>query len=451
MAKIGFIVIPLFTGSAVAYHFFYWLRSPKHTTILVANFEGPDLKNYRVTEILIEQLREATRTFPDVKVQGLGDPITAHEGSDVARAKGKAHHATIVLWGWYGKTSEKALITIHFEVLRQPSILYLSREKETLSVAVAEFESFTIQERLSRQMGHLTLMTIGLARYEAQAYTSAITLFTEALSQGAVPEQMINPAYIYFYRGTAYALSAEHDHAIADFTQAITLSPKYAQAYNNRGFVYYEKRDYNRALADLDQAISLNPNLAEAYNNRGLVYHQKGNYAQAIADYNQVVAPDPDAVFFNNRGAAYLSNGEYDRALADLNQALALRPNFAPIYANRGAAYFGNGEYDRALADLDQAISLNPNLAKAYNNRGLVYYRKWDYDQALTDFNEAVRLEPDNDEAYYNRGALRQYLFPQSDTDKAITDMQKALELTNNPWIRKNAKEQLQRLGIQSP
>jgi tetratricopeptide (TPR) repeat protein len=42
-----------------------------------------------------------------------------------------------------------------------------------------------------------------------------------------------------------------------DYTQAITISPEYSQAYYNRGIAYYKKKKPNLALNDFEQAARL--------------------------------------------------------------------------------------------------------------------------------------------------------------------------------------------------
>ena len=54
--------------------------------------------------------------------------------------------------------------------------------------------------------------------------------------------------------------------AIADYTEAIRLDPKYAKAYNNRGAAYKAKGQHDRATSDFTEAIRLNPEDAEAHN-----------------------------------------------------------------------------------------------------------------------------------------------------------------------------------------
>jgi tetratricopeptide (TPR) repeat protein len=78
----------------------------------------------------------------------------------------------------------------------------------------------------------------------------------------------------------------EKKEAIARFSRAIKLNPRYTIAYFLRAYVKYQINDSRGALADFNQAISLNPKLAAVYYNRGILKANKLNdRAGAIADF----------------------------------------------------------------------------------------------------------------------------------------------------------------------
>lgn len=376
---------------------------PNTITILVANFSGPDQQNYLVTEKIIQGLRAATSEYSDISVQPLGETITEQTGgkggSAYAYDIGTKRKAGIVLWGYYGATSEQVDVSIYFEVLRPPKSLSLRQNFETKTLPIADLKGFKIQTPLSNEMSYLVLLTVGIARYESGDYEGAISRFTKALAQSNAPDQIIDPADIYFYRGVAYYFKAGAngiDHAITDFDEVIKLNPDNARAYYNRGTAYTKKGQYDLAIANFTKAIKLNPDNAETYSNRGTAYDEKGQHDLAIADYTEAIKLKPDlAEAYNNRGNTYTKKGQEDLAFADYTEAIKLNPDYALAYYNRGNAYFEKGQDDLAIADYNEAIKLKPDYAEAYSNRAVAYINKGELDLAIADLKSVLRITSD--------------------------------------------------------
>lgn len=168
-----------------------------------------------------------------------------------------------------------------------------------------------------------------------------------------------------------------------------------AITYYNRGFGYQGTADYDRAIADYSKAIDLNPKFANAYNNRGTVYGIKGDHDRAIADFTKAIDLDPkDANAFNNRCFARAITGQAQAALADCDTALRLKPDYADAFANRALAYYLLARYDEALADYDRALKLDPRAASSLYGRGMIKLKKGDPTGGI-DIAAAKALEPD--------------------------------------------------------
>ncbi|MDR0707369.1 MAG: tetratricopeptide repeat protein [Treponema sp.] len=264
----------------------------------------------------------------------------------------------------------------------------------------------------------------GLAYHNKGDYDRAIADYTQAIR--------IDPKYALAYhnRGVAYEVKKDFDRAMSDYNQVILLDPNYAKAYHGRGVAYRTKGDYDRAIADFTQAIRIDPNFVSAYINRGLAYRNKGDYDRAIADYTQAIRIDPKYVSaYHNRGVAYEAKKDFDRAMSDYNQVILLDPKHVQAYHGRGLASYYKGDYDRAIADFAQAIRIDPNFVSAYINRGNAYRNKGDYDRAIADFTQALRIDPDYVSAYNNRGDA---YYKKGDYDRAIADFTRALRLDPN-------------------
>jgi tetratricopeptide (TPR) repeat protein len=83
------------------------------------------------------------------------------------------------------------------------------------------------------------------------------------------------------------------DRALADFEQAIRLSPELPSSYNNRGEIDLKKHDFDRTIADQSKALLLAPDMTYAYTDRGLAFEAKGDLARARADFNAALASRP--------------------------------------------------------------------------------------------------------------------------------------------------------------
>jgi lipoprotein NlpI len=105
-----------------------------------------------------------------------------------------------------------------------------------------------------------------------------------------------NRAIAYYNRGVAYHDKGDLDRAIADYTEAIRLDPKYAKAYSNRGIAYLYSGTLAKALADVSQASEFDPK--NAYNALWVdIVGQRNNVpsrlAQAISQIDMTAWPAP--------------------------------------------------------------------------------------------------------------------------------------------------------------
>ncbi|NUO82703.1 hypothetical protein HUU05_21735 [candidate division KSB1 bacterium] len=225
-ALIGLIAVPFFTFAGVATWFYIRSLPSTKVRVLIAEFDGPEPKKYRVTENILRRLREATSKYDDVEIEALAEVITEQQGSKVAREKGKDKKASIVLWGWYAATGVQAQITVHFEVPKELMNLPLPKAQQTLIVALGQLETFAIQTRLSREMSYLTLVTLGFIRFEAEDYDAAISFFSDAETQVDSPQERIQPvvaAYLYLARASASLRRKEWPRASAELERLSKL------------------------------------------------------------------------------------------------------------------------------------------------------------------------------------------------------------------------------------
>ena len=88
----------------------------------------------------------------------------------------------------------------------------------------------------------------------------------------------------YFDRGIKYARAGEHQKAIANYSNAINLSPQNAMAYKWRGVAYHILDQHKKAIEDFTEVIRIDPQNAMAYKNRGVLYEMLDQHDKVDAD-----------------------------------------------------------------------------------------------------------------------------------------------------------------------
>jgi len=363
--------------------------------VILAEFEARGTEPYEVRARIQKQLDLAIKEagITNVRIE----KSRAVKDDDDARRLGQIHRAVFVIWGWYDKYG----FNPNFTITRESQRTLVKTDLREVAAEQREFNLY-IREALPAQMAYFATFTLGQLYYWDKKYDDALRAFDVALinlDQSRRIEQIPPPtglSSLYSYRGYIFlAIKGNEDRAIVDYSKAIELDPKYADAYYNRGIAYKRKGNLDQAIADYSKAIELDPKLATAYNNRGIAYRAKGNLDQAIADYTKAIELDPkNATAYNNRGIVYAEQKKYDQAIADFSKAIELDPKYAFAYNNRGNAYSDQKKYDQAIADYSKAIELDPKYANAYWGRGLAFREKGLKAQAIADFEMYLRLVP---------------------------------------------------------
>lgn len=100
----------------------------------------------------------------------------------------------------------------------------------------------------------------------------------------------------YVNRGIIREARGDQDAALADYAEALELSPALAEAHVNIGRIQSQLKNWPAAATALDQAIPLIQDplqLRTLYFDRAVAHEEMGDIAQAYADYQAASAADP--------------------------------------------------------------------------------------------------------------------------------------------------------------
>ena len=127
-------------------------------------------------------------------------------------------------------------------------------------------------------MRHLACLAVVIAGVALSARPAAADDWTDCLQDGNFTLKLLGcgktidaagndaerKARAYNERGYAYFTGKQYDRAVADFDQAIRLSPRAASIYYNRCNALIEQAQFDRAAADCGKAVELDPGFGEA-------------------------------------------------------------------------------------------------------------------------------------------------------------------------------------------
>ena len=178
---------------------------------------------------------------------------------------------------------------------------------------------------------------------------------TELLTGGRLSGPQMTAAYV--FRGKANAARQQLPAAIADFTSALKLDPRAADALYNRGATHALVGRYDLALQDFGKVLEMAPNDADTLYYRAGIYALQGRDDAAIKDLTTVLKQHPeDPLSLVDRGGIYIRVGKFDAAIQDFTALLKVNAKSADSYYNRGRAYFLKGDFKAAAADFDAAM-----------------------------------------------------------------------------------------------
>jgi tetratricopeptide (TPR) repeat protein len=180
-----------------------------------------------------------------------------------------------------------------------------------------------------------------------------------------------NLAEAYEKRAIHYYYQRKFDNAINDYTKVIEFKPRWVAAYRMRGLAYLKKeqggwikgeidslRSYfskqelpnsreslEKAIQDFSHAIELDPKLANAYSHRAEAYRLRGMIDEALRDCTKAIQLRGDRQSTSNAYATkamiHRKLGQNELAEADFRKSDELNPRFY-VFGFFMPRYFGN-------------------------------------------------------------------------------------------------------------
>lgn len=226
----------------------------------------------------------------------------------------------------------------------------------------------------------------------------------------------------FYFHGLSLNGLGKQEEALTDFEMAISIDPKYAEAYCERGIILISKGSKDKGCMDLRKAKVLKNEKAKglydsnACSAMSITFITSGetkmsskDYTGALADYTSAIQLNSDSIEpFIKRAECNVLLKKYDKAISDYNKALKIKADTVQIVYLRGMAYNSASNWKLAFADFSSVIRLSPNYYEAYMQRAFACEGMENYRSATYDYSEAIRIKPKDGQAYYKRGLANQ-------------------------------------------
>lgn len=197
------------------------------------------------------------------------------------------------------------------------------------------------------------------------------------------------------------------EKAITSFQRAISIDPKYADAYaglaetydlmTDRG-VLTDAEAFRRAKTAAQTAIALNPTNANAYNALALaVYREDWDFARAEEYFKKTVALNPNYAVAHQWYGEFLGDmRRFDQSISELRKAEELDPLAPMVGSDLADGYLHAERLAEANTELQRVLDLYPNFPPAHLYRIQVYTLLGDFSAAESEAQTYLRLTHDS-------------------------------------------------------
>ncbi|MFW5691322.1 MAG: TIR domain-containing protein [Chloroflexota bacterium] len=255
---------------------------------------------------------------------------------------------------------------------------------------------------------------------------AAVAATIASVSAQPLPTDAELSAERHYEKGKALYFSGQIKQALGALDEAIRLKPDMAAAYTLRCRARRNQSQRGPAIDDLERAVELTPDGEEKLRLLAWLESERGSFDRALDYARQALASGHDRFESLHVLAGVYELMKDPAAQQDvLREMVAINPDFAPSHYNLGRSLVLSDQAQAALPHLDRTLALNPSFAQGFTMRGIAYIQLNQPLPARADFNEAIRLDPAEASAYAYRG----WLTHMTNTDMAIADYERALEI----------------------
>lgn len=286
---------------------------------------------------------------------------------------------------------------------------------------------------LSKQAPSSRFALPAFRKVAVEAYVALATSYTKAgepqratpiLTQAAT--ELPGSAALRVAIGDVAFGQGQFDKALAEYSEARTLSASDTSAVFKAGQTLSRLRRFDEASTAFEAVAAIDPNYPGLPLERGLILAKSGKAAEALAEYEQALKHDPTDIDIQLRvGCGRAEAGQAKLAESLLKDVLVKRPRSAEANYCLGRAMFALGSNVEGLRLMRNAVEYDANSALYRLHLGWIASEMGQVAVARRELNRALELDQGSVDAYWQRGLLN---LKQGAPKDATLDFKKALE-----------------------
>lgn len=215
--------------------------------------------------------------------------------------------------------------------------------------------------------------------------------FTRNTAQDIKDGEYTMQAYRIWRRGISARNMGDIPTALKLWEQAVTLSPRYAVAYENLAWVYFNLKRFDDAIQSCKTVQTIRPS---------------PQVAQLLTFASELKAGKYpfEAYQLWEQGRRASAAGDLTEAITLLSKAIEVGPEFAAVYNTLAWLYADKLGTNLAEAEklARRAHKLDPDATHIYDTLGWILHKQGRHTEALNAFKHVLEHTPNNPEYLYH-------------------------------------------------
>lgn len=147
-------------------------------------------------------------------------------------------------------------------------------------------------------------------------------------------------------------------NALAQYSKAYNLNPKYTRTLLRQGQLYVRVRNWDEGIRYFNQAIESDPTFAPAYREKAEILYRAGRFSPAIDAYAKYLELNNSCRVQQRYASFIFLTNDYKRAVEEIEKALPCNPDNLVLYRLLGYGYFELGNYEKGLNQIERYFHL---------------------------------------------------------------------------------------------